>query len=116
VRPGNRKLWISLVVLVALSPLGIIVPTLFDSEGSWGEWGADTIKEMVGYVPEGLRRTADLWKAPVPGYNLGAEKASLASRSGSYILSALVGLALVAGIAYALSKIVVRKKQDRRPE
>lgn len=109
-KSGNRKLWIGLAVLVVLSPLGIIVPYLIGSDGAWGEWGPDTLQKMLGYVPEGLRRTADFWKAPVPDYNLSPERTSLVSQTGSYIVSALIGLALVAGITYVLSKVILRKK------
>ena len=106
----TKKLWIGLVVLALLAPLGIIVPSVFNAEDAWGEWGTDTIKKMLGYVPEGLKRTADLWKAPVPDYNFGSENASLGAQSSSYTLSALIGIVLVGGIMFALSKILVKKE------
>jgi hypothetical protein len=106
----KHKLWIGLAVLALLAPLGIIVPHFFNAEDAWGEWGADTLQKVLGYVPEGLKRTADLWKAPMPDYGFGSDSASLGIQSGSYILSALIGIALVAGVAYGLSKVLVKKK------
>jgi cobalt/nickel transport protein len=106
----TKKLWIGLVVLSLLAPLGIIVPYVFNAEDAWGEWGTDTLQKVLGYVPEGLKRTADLWKAPVPDYNFGSEDASLGAQSGSYILSALIGIVLVGGIMFGLSKILMKKE------
>jgi hypothetical protein len=106
----TKKLWIGLVVLSFLAPLGIIVPHVFNAEDAWGEWGTDTIEKVLGYVPEGLKRTADLWKAPVPDYNFGSENASLGAQSGSYILSAFIGIVLVGGIMFGLSRVFVKKE------
>ena len=32
----QRRLWIGLLVMALLSPLGIIIPRLFRAEGAWG--------------------------------------------------------------------------------
>lgn len=106
----TKKLWIGLVVLALLAPLGIIVPHVFNAEDAWGEWGTDTLQKVLGYVPEGLKRTADLWRAPVPDYNLGSEDASLGAQSCSYILSAFIGIVLAAGVIFGVSKALVKKE------
>ena len=48
----EKRLWLWLFVMALLSPLGIILPGKFDAEGAWGEWGADTLEKLLGYVPE----------------------------------------------------------------
>ncbi|HAR96307.1 MAG TPA: cobalamin biosynthesis protein [Deltaproteobacteria bacterium] len=106
----TKKLWIGLVVLALLAPLGLIVPSVFNAEDAWGEWGTDTLQKVLGYVPERLKQTADLWKAPVPDYNFGSEDASLGAQSGSYILSALIGIGLAGGIVFGLAKMLVKKE------
>jgi cobalt/nickel transport protein len=104
------KLMIGLVILVILVPLGFIVPRFFNAGEAWGEWGTETLEKLVGYLPAGLKWTAHLWRAPVPGYGLGPETASTAAKSAHYVLSSLIGAALVVCIMYVLSKILVRKK------
>ena len=73
---SQKKLWIGLLILSLLTPLGIILPEKFKAGGAWGEWGPEELEKLIGYVPKGLKRLADLWKAPVPDYNFGGEGAS----------------------------------------
>lgn len=50
------KLWIGLGILAVVSPLGLILPEYFKAGDAWGEWGTDTIKDLVGYTPVGLEK------------------------------------------------------------
>ena len=93
-----------------LAPIGFVLPRFFQSGDAWGEWGTETIEKVLGYVPEGLKRTADLWKAPVQGYNLGSESTSLPAQSCFYVLSAFIGIVLVAGIMYMFSRMLLKRK------
>ena len=104
------RLMIGLAVLVVLAPLGVILPRIFNAGEPWGEWGAETLEKLVGYLPAGLKWTAHLWRAPVPGYGLGPETASTAAKSAHYVLSSLIGVALAVCITYLLSKVLVKKK------
>ena len=106
----NKKLWAGILLLAVLAPIGLVMPHFFQSRDAWGEWGTETIGKLMGYVPEGLKKTADLWKAPVPDYNLRPKSASLTAQSGYYVLSAFIGVALVAGIMYALSRMLLKRK------
>ena len=58
-----KKLWIGIGILVLLSPLGVILPALFQAEGGWGEWGLDQIGKIAGFAPEGMKRLAEIWGA-----------------------------------------------------
>jgi hypothetical protein len=105
----TKKLWIGIGVLILLSPFGIIIPKLFKAEGAWGEWGLDEIEKVAGFVPEGMRRIAERWKAPLPDYGLPGQGAGLGSQSIGYIVTAIIGVAFVAGMMYLLTKLLVRK-------
>lgn len=101
----DKRLLLFLFILAILSPLGIILPEVLKAGDAWGEWGIDTIKEMLGFIPEGMKRLSDLWRAPIPDYNLGGEDASLTVQILSYVFSAILGILLVGGTIYILGKI-----------
>ena len=105
----QKKLWIALIIMALLSPLGIILPQKFNSGDAWGEWGADALEKILGYVPDGLKRLSDIWKAPIADYNLGGENASLSVQIFSYIISGILGIALVGGIVYVISRLLAKK-------
>jgi cobalt/nickel transport protein len=105
----TKKLWIGIGVLVLLSPLGLMLPAMFGAQGAWGEWGLRQIEKLVGYVPEGMRRLAGRWKAPMPDYAVPGTGQGLVGGGFGYILSGVVGVAAVSGLVYLLSKLLVRK-------
>ena len=107
----QKKLWIGLSIMALLSPLGIILPEKFDAGDAWGEWGTDKLERLLGYVPEGIRKLADLWKAPIPDYNFGGEGASMIVQVISYILSGVLGVLLCGLAVYALSRILKRNER-----
>jgi cobalt/nickel transport protein len=107
----RKKLWGGLLALTLLVPLGIVLPLWLDGGDAWGEWGADTLEKLLGYVPEGLKQTADLWKAPIADYQLWGENASLAARMMSYTISGLLGILLVGGFTAVI--LAVLKKRER---
>jgi hypothetical protein len=107
----QKRLWAGLVIMALLTPLGILLPEMFNSGDAWGEWGTDTIEKLPGFVPEGLKKYAETWKVPVPDYNPGGEDAALTVKVISYIASGLLGIALVALVIYFISKFVVKNEK-----
>ena len=105
----QKKLWIGLVLMALLSPLGIILPELFNGGAAWGEWGTEALEKLLGYVPEGLKRYAGLWKAPIAGY--GADSHGAALRLLSYALSGILGMLVVALVVYGISKLLARHEK-----
>ena len=106
----TTKLWIGLGVFMLLSPLGLILPDYFKAGSAWGEWGSDEIGKMVGYVPQGLARVGELWKAPMPDYAVkGWEEKGLTHLSIAYIISAVVGVALIVLVTWLLGKCLIKK-------
>jgi len=108
-----KKLWIGIGVLVLLTPLGVIIPALFRAEGAWGEWGIDRIEKIVGFVPEGMKRLAGSWKAPLPDYALPGHSTGLAAESVEYVATGIIGVAITAAVMYLLAKILARKNETK---
>jgi hypothetical protein len=108
----TTKLWIGIGVLIALSPLGVLLPKYFQAGDAWGEWGTEGIKELAGYVPQGLEKLSRLWSAPIPGYAFkGWEEKSLPHLSLAHIVSAVAGIAVTV-IAVLLIGRMLTKKGD----
>jgi hypothetical protein len=105
----KKRIIIALLILVILTPIGIFLPMAFDAGDAWGEWSADTVEQMIGYVPEGLQKYSDSYKAPLPDYTLNAEDSSVGHQSFYYILSGLIGAALTLGVTWLISKLIIRK-------
>jgi hypothetical protein len=100
-----RRLWIGLIILALLSPLGLYLPSVLRAGAAWGEWSLQELHELIGYTPAGMARTAEAWKAPLPEYALpGEEGASLTRQGFWYILSALLGIAACGGGTYFLAR------------
>lgn len=109
---ATTKLWIGLAILIILSPVGLILPEKFQAGAAWGEWSPEEVKELVGYIPTGLNRLSDIWHALLPDYALpGQESAPMHALSISYILSAIVGVAIVVGLTLLSGKFLARDEQ-----
>ncbi len=108
----TKKLWIGIIVLIVLSPLGLILPDHFKAGSAWGEWGREEIQKMTGYFPLGFQKLSELWKAPLPDYAFqGWEGKDLFSMSFAYIISAIVGIAIIAGVAFLIGKVLAKEDE-----
>jgi cobalt/nickel transport system permease protein len=102
-----RILWVGLAVLVVATPLGLLAPGT-----AWGEWGAEELTERgLSAVPQGLEKLQSLWGAPLPDYDLPA----LGNANLAYILSAVVGVLLVALLAWLFTLAVAPRKVSEAP-
>jgi len=108
---GQKKLWIGLIVLAFLSPLGIILPEKFKAGDAWGEWGVDALQQILGYVPAGLKKYAEIWQAPIPDYNFWGEGAALGPQIIACIISGILGILLTGSLIYILSKVIFRREK-----
>jgi len=95
-----KKLWIGIGLLALLSPIGLLA-----TGDAWGEWGAAQFKQMIGFIPQGLKRFAGLWHAPLADYTV-----SGTADSTGYIISAIAGILLVALLTWILGKVLVHRK------
>ena len=106
----TTKLWIGLGILALLAPLGLILPEHFKAGSAWGEWGADEMQKLVGYVPKGLEKLSSLWNAPMPDYAFkGWEEKGLSQLSFAYIISAVVGIVIIVLIVLLIGRVLARK-------
>ena len=106
----TTKLWIGLAMLIVLSPIGLILPEHFKAGSAWGEWGADEIQKLVGYIPQGLEKLASLWNAPIPDYAFkGWEEKGLPHLSFAYIISAIVGIGITILMVIGIGKLLAKK-------
>jgi hypothetical protein len=105
----TRKLWIGIGILVLLSPLGLIIPKYFGAGGAWGEWGLDEIEKIVGFVPEGMKRLSEKWKAPLPDYSVPGQGPGTAREGFGYLLAGVIGIAATVGVVYLITKLLGRK-------
>ena len=104
-----KKLWVGIGVLALLSPLGLILPSLFKAEGAWGEWSLKEVERIIKFAPQGMKRLAGIWKAPLPDYTVPGQRTGMVGESLGYLFAAIIGIALVAGIMYLLAKLLARR-------
>ncbi|MBW7957519.1 MAG: cobalt transporter CbiM [Deltaproteobacteria bacterium] len=98
-RKGSLKpLWIAMAVLAVLTPVGLIA-----SGTPWGEWGKDELINLIGYVPAGMEKYGEIWKGFVPDYSL--PRMSGLPEPFVYMLSALLGSALLVAAVYAWGRL-----------
>ena len=93
--------WILLLVLMILTPLGLL------AEGTaWGEWGADEIAATgVGFTPKGMTEGIN-FEAMIPDYSM-AGLPDIAA----YILSAIIGVALTV-VIFKLISLTHKKRVE----
>lgn len=98
-----RWLWAGIATLVLLTPIGALAPGT-----AWGEWGAEELKEILGFVPAGLAHLEGLWKALMPDYNTPGVENPLVG----YLVAAVVGTLIVSAMAWLIGKAIARKDDN----
>jgi cobalt/nickel transport protein len=104
----QKKILIVLIILCLLTPIGILLPMFFNAGDAWGEWSAETLKDLIGYVPHGLAKYTEMWKAPLPDYTVNSKDVSMVHQSGYYIVSGIIGATIAYVAMILLSKLIVR--------
>lgn len=97
------KLWLAFAAFVLATPLGLIA-----TGSAWGEWGKEELQKALGFVPAGIARFSELWRAPIPEYEI----PGLGAHAG-YVISGLIGVFLVAACAAVLSAAISRGRKAR---
>ncbi|HMF75074.1 MAG TPA: cobalt transporter CbiM [Bryobacteraceae bacterium] len=107
-----RKLWLALAVLLVLTPLGILAVG-----SAWGEWTASDFSDpqaraqiaaasrnqaAPAQAPRGLERLSSLWNAPLSRY----APSFIGNTSFGYIVSALLGVALIVFLIALFARLV----------
>ncbi len=110
-RRGQRReaLWIGLLALVALSPLGLLA-----SGDAWGEWDAQGVAEQIqkvegrAYVPEAIARAEE------HGYKglHGLEDYAGAQGAKGYLGAALLGVGAIVLLLLGIGRSLARHEND----
>jgi hypothetical protein len=96
-----RWMWAGLVVLVLVSPLGLLAPGT-----AWGEWGTEELAKMgLKAVPAGLEKLSTLWGAPLAGYDLPL----LGNANLGYLLSAVLGIVVTTTIVWLFTMLLTAR-------
>jgi cobalt/nickel transport system permease protein len=98
-----KWLYILIFALIIICPLGLLAPGT-----AWGEWAADEIKEMVKFIPSGMKNGIN-FETIMPDYNIPV----LNNEIISYIISAIVGVALLL-IIFKVVSAIFKKKSDSK--
>jgi len=103
-----RWLWVGLTVLVLAAPLGLLAPGT-----AWGEWGTEELVRLgIKSIPAGLEKLSALWGAPLAGYDLPI----LGNASLGYVLSALLGILVVALVVWLFMRLLISTPEKPKPD
>jgi cobalt/nickel transport system permease protein len=104
--PSLRKLWLGLAALLIVTPLGIVA-----SGSAWGEWNPTELSQQLHSTsaPSGMARLSTFWTAPVSRY----APAFIRSDSFGYLVSAMLGVALIILITLAIGSAFGRAPGKR---
>ena len=115
---ATKPLWIALAVLAILTPLGILAVG-----SAWGEWSVSDFlhpesRQQIANAsagqapplqpPAGLQRLAPLWTAPFSRY----APPFLKNAALGYMLSAMVGMALIIGLGLLAAELLRRRNRS----
>lgn len=104
-----KAMLIPMVVLIVLTPLGLIA-----TGTAWGEWSLEEMKEQLGYIPQGFAAMTDRWHALLPDYALPALGDGQVGATAGYILSAIVGILLISGLIILTSKLIMKEQKGNK--
>ncbi|WP_026886225.1 cobalt transporter CbiM [Clostridium beijerinckii] len=93
-----KYLYIIIGILILATPIGLLAKGT-----AWGEWGAEEISNLVGFVPKGMEEGFQ-FNSPIPDYSFGFLKEYL-----GYILSAIIGVTIILIIFKVLGKINLKR-------
>ncbi|HZY42695.1 MAG TPA: cobalt transporter CbiM [Anaerolineae bacterium] len=99
-----RWLYVVLAVAIVAVPIGLLAPGT-----AWGEWGSEQFASLgLNFVPQGLKQLEGLWSAPLSGYNV----PSLGNSNVGYILSAIVGIVVIAIVVWLFTTLITARKPN----
>lgn len=91
-----RYFWIGLGTLTILTPLGIL-----SQKTAWGEWAGEEFTSLIGFIPEKLKQTEHIWRAPFPHYSILGPGGPV-----EYLASAVIGCAVAASAAIIIGRLL----------
>ena len=107
----QKKILIGLLFLCFITPVGILLPMAFHAGDAWGEWSAQTLNDLIGYVPKGLERYAEVWNAPLSDYTVNADNTSVTHQSGYYLVCGIAGATITYVVMLLISGLIIRNER-----
>lgn len=101
VKKASTPLYGLVISMIALCPLGLLA-----AGTAWGEWGADEIKEIAGFIPRAMENGFS-FNAPIPDY----APTFLGEGPAGYILSAVTGVLILLILFKLIGKFLIRKSE-----
>ena len=99
-----KKYWYALFALIIFAPLGLL------AQGTaFGEWSSGDLKSKIGFIPNGMAKLGNTWKAMLPDYTIPGFNSSLFKSSLGYIFCAIVALVIILTITTIISLLLKRK-------
>ncbi|MBN1322433.1 MAG: cobalamin biosynthesis protein [Methanotrichaceae archaeon] len=98
-----RNMFIGLVILMILVPLGLL-----STGETFGEWGNEDLEEKIGFIPQGLDDLSSTWSAPIPDYAFPGDE-SFKGAALAYYISALLGVVICGGLLYVVGKHIASR-------
>jgi len=102
-----KRYWFALLAFAILSPLGLLA-----NGTAWGEWDTEGLKETLGYVPQGMEQLESFCQTLFPDYSMQFLGDSTLGQYAGYILSALIGSAIIYVVMLLIAKILVTSKKQ----
>lgn len=97
-----KKVFIALLALAFLTPIGLLT-----QNPAFGEWSLEEIKKMLGFVPEGVKKYADIYKFDLfDGYTV----KFIHNGYVGYILSAIIGIVIIF-VLFAILKFITSERK-----
>lgn len=90
----KRPMYALLLVLIAISPIGLLA-----AGSAWGEWSGDEIKNMIGYIPRAFQNGIN-YSAVASDYSVSGMNEVI-----GYIVSAAAGVAVILILFKLLSSL-----------
>ena len=95
-----RRLWILMVVLVVLVPLGLLAPG-----SAFAEWTSSDLETIFGMTPPaGLKSLENLYNAPFSGYSVPGAT-TFTQLTLAYILAAAIGVSILGFCLFAFYRV-----------
>lgn len=77
---------------------------------------ANELKSKLGFIPEGMARFGDRWKALLPDYSIPAVHSTFLKSSLGYIFCAIVALTIILTITAIISLLQKIKNTNQNIE
>ena len=106
----SKEMWLLVIIMIVLTPLGMIA-----GGTAFGEWSTEELKNLLGYVPAGFSKLANIFNAVMPDYSIRGFDGGIKSYFG-YFLSAVIGVGSIVLITLLLGKLIAGRENGQNKE